>query len=256
MDDEHELEVIHKQMEDTRSSLGEKVDALEDKILGTVQGATSAVAETVETVKETVAETVETVKEQVESTVETVKDTFNVRRHVENHPWLALGCSVATGFVAGRWILGSREEEPSVQTQPIPPPQPPLEPFVQTFPPREEQRAAPSYPNGRSAHPNGHAAVQEEEEAAQEEQGESPLQEGLQLIKGLALGSVMSMVRDLVHRVAPQSATNELEQFVNHLTDRIGGKRLWENEGYGEGGGTHAQPESAEMGRTVGATRW
>jgi ElaB/YqjD/DUF883 family membrane-anchored ribosome-binding protein len=251
VDDEHELEVIHEKMEETRASLGEKVDALEDKILGTVQGATSAVADTVENVKETVAETVETVKETVEATVETVKDTFNVRKHVENHPWLALGCSVATGFVAGRWILGS-SEEPSVQTQPIPQPQ--LEPFVQTFPPREEQRAAPSYSNGHSAHPNGHAAMQEEEEA--EEQGESPLQEGLQLIKGLALGSVMSMVRDLVHRVAPQSAAGELDQFVNHLTDRIGGKRLWENEGSGEGDSTHGQRESSEMGRTVGAARW
>lgn len=251
MDDEHELEVIHEKMEETRASLGEKVDALEDKILGTVQGATSAVAETVDTVKETVAETVETVKETVEATVESVKDTFNVRKHVENHPWLALGCSVASGFVAGRWILGSREE-PSAQTQQIPQPQ--LEPFVQTFPPREE-RPAPSYPNGHSAHPNGHAALQEEEEAA-EEQGESPLQEGLQLIKGLALGSVMSMVRDLVQRVAPQSAADELEQFVNHLTDRIGGKRLWENEESGQGDSTHGQRESSEMGRTVGAARW
>lgn len=247
-----ELDVIRNQMEQTRSSLADKLEALENQVRGTVEDATSAVTNTVETVQETVENVKEGVQEAVGSVVDTVKDTFNVRKHVENHPWLALGCSVATGFVAGRWILGSHAE-PSVQTQPIPQPQ--LEPFVQTFPPREEQRAAPSYSNGHSAHPNGHAAVQQEEEAA-EEQGPSPLQEGLQLIKGLALGSVMSMVRDLVHRVAPQSAAGELDQFVNHLTDRIGGKRLWENEGSGEGDSTHGQRESSEMGRTVGAARW
>jgi ElaB/YqjD/DUF883 family membrane-anchored ribosome-binding protein len=240
VDDEHELEVIRERMEETRTALGDKVDVLENTILGTVQTATSAVADTVETVKETVAETVETVKEKVEDTVESVKDTFNVRKHVERHPWLALGCSVATGFLAGRWLLGSSEEKWETQGPPIVPP--------------PEESPARSYTNG-AAHTNGHSASQEEEE---EQEGESPLAEGLKLIKGLALGSVMGLVRDLVLRTAPQSVVGDVNQFVNDMTDRLGGKRLWEGESdeAATGEGSHAERESSEMGRSMGTARW
>src|SRR5262245_55877302 len=93
--------VIRHQMEETRASLTEKLETLEHQVVGTVQGATSAVTETVENVKEAVAETVETVKGTVRETVETVKETFDLSRQVDRHPWLMVGGSVALGFLCG-----------------------------------------------------------------------------------------------------------------------------------------------------------
>jgi ElaB/YqjD/DUF883 family membrane-anchored ribosome-binding protein len=225
-----ELEVIQTQMEETRSSLANKLEALEGQILGTVETASSTVAHTVDSVKETVAET-----------VETVKDTFNVRKHIENHPWLAMGGSIATGYLAGCLISSSSRE-------------PEREPAA-AFVPRDD-RTTRSYSNG-AAHHNGHA----EEGTEEEEEDSGPLHAGMKMIQGLAVGTVMSVLRDLVTRSAPTSFVQDLSGFVNDITDRLGGKRLWEQEdATGEqariGGATHAEHQSPEMGRPSGTARW
>jgi len=220
-----ELEVIQTQMEETRSSLANKLEALEGQILGTVETASSAVTDTVESVKESVAET-----------VETVKDTFNVRKHIENHPWLAMGGSIATGYLAG-WLISSSSREPQPAAVPI------------------EEWPARRYSNG-AAHHNGHS-----EQEVEEEEEPGPLQEGMKVIQGLAVGTVMGVLRDLLTRSAPASFVEDLTGFVNNITDRLGGKRLWEREDEtGEqarkGGATHAEYKSSEMGRPTGTARW
>ena len=78
----YEPEVIKQQMEETRSSLADKLETLEQHVLGTVHDTTSAVSNTAEMVTDAVEGTVESVKETVENvkesfmeTVESVKET-------------------------------------------------------------------------------------------------------------------------------------------------------------------------------------
>jgi len=119
----YEPEVIKHQMEETRASLADKIETLEQHVLGTVQETTSAVSDTaekvteavegtVETVKETVESVKESVMESVESVKETVKETFDLRLQTERHPWLVFGGSVALGLAAGylapRLLEGSK----------------------------------------------------------------------------------------------------------------------------------------------------
>src|SRR5712692_2803337 len=100
MDHEPE-EVIKQQMLETRASLAEKLETLEQQVVGKVHCATSAVTDTVDSVKEAVQQTVELAKTSVHDTVDAVKDTFDVARHVREHPWLMVGGSVSVGFAAG-----------------------------------------------------------------------------------------------------------------------------------------------------------
>src|SRR5262249_38838293 len=93
-------EVIRQQMEETRAALSEKLETLEQQVVGTVKDARAAVTDTVETVKGA-----------VHDTVETVKETFDVSRQVERHPWAMLGGSIALGFLGGR--LYERLEVPA-----------------------------------------------------------------------------------------------------------------------------------------------
>lgn len=225
---EDELEVIRSQMEETRSSLADKIDALENQVLGTVETATHAVADTVENVKESVAET-----------VETVKDTFNMRKHVENHPWLAFGGSVATGYVVGCLLTpASKEPEPAPAFMP------------------QNVEPSRSYSNG-AALSDGRSKKESEEE---EEGG--IIHDGIKMIKGLAVGSIMSLVHDLVKRSAPPTMLGDLAGFVDNVTEQLGGKRLWENEATDllpsdkqEDTG-HDERQSAKVGRPMGTTRW
>jgi len=98
MDDE--LEVIHSEMEATRKSLAGKLIEVETQIREGVAVAGDTVTNTVESVKDAVSSVTETVS----SVKEGVKETFNVRKHVENHPLGAVGTAFAAGFVGGLFL--------------------------------------------------------------------------------------------------------------------------------------------------------
>src|SRR5262249_60811224 len=90
---ENKPEVIRQQMQETRTALTEKLEALEHQVVETVQGARSAVTDTVESVRGA-----------VHDTVCTVKETFDLNRQVERHPWAMVGGSFALGYVSGRLL--------------------------------------------------------------------------------------------------------------------------------------------------------
>src|ERR1700730_17740594 len=92
---------IRHRIEETRSSLTERLEMLEHQVKQTVGGATDAVKDTVQTVRDSVEGTVEAVKQKVEQTVESVRQTLDVRRQVEQHPWAMVGGSIALGYPAG-----------------------------------------------------------------------------------------------------------------------------------------------------------
>jgi ElaB/YqjD/DUF883 family membrane-anchored ribosome-binding protein len=114
--DSESPEVIEQQMEETRQSLTDKVAALENQVVGTVQTATQVVQDTVETMKSAVQETVSTVKDTVQESVSAVKDTvqesvsavtdgvketFDVKHHVQENPALMVGGAVVAGLITG-----------------------------------------------------------------------------------------------------------------------------------------------------------
>jgi len=92
-------ETFEREMQDTRESLRQKVAALEQTVVGTVDA-----------VKNAMKETAETVKESVHTVTDTVKDGLNVSRHVQARPWLAMGISAAAGFLTG-FLTGSSRRE-------------------------------------------------------------------------------------------------------------------------------------------------
>jgi len=210
-----ELEVIHHEMEEKRASLAEKLDTLENHVLGTVQEATAAVSHTVEDVKSVVDTVTENVKETVENVTETVKHTFDMRDHVRRHPWGMFCGAVALGFVGGKLIAPARAEEEA----PAPTPQP----FVP--PPRA---AAP-----RAAAP-------------QEEEPRSGMSEILERVKGLALGAVMKMVRDVLAESLPEAMKADVMHVVDDFTTKLGGKPVPASSPSGSNG-AHSSPQQGEQ---------
>jgi ElaB/YqjD/DUF883 family membrane-anchored ribosome-binding protein len=187
---DNELEVIHHEMEEKRASLAEKLDTLENHVLGTVQEATEAVSHTVEDVKSVVDTVTDNVKETVESVTETVKHTFDIGDHVRNHPWGMFCGAVAAGFVGGRILVPARSEQEPVTASPPP---------------------APSPPAPRRA-------------AARSEEPESGMTELLQRVKGLALGALMKVVRDVVSEALPDSMKADVMNVMDDFTTKLGGK--------------------------------
>lgn len=222
-------EVIMEQMEGTRKDLADKVEKLEHKIAGTVETVSdtvSTVTETVENVKESIAQTVQTVTGSVQHTVEAVSDTvgstvqtvkrslrdfFDVPGHVRRHPWLALGGSVLVGYLGGRLLL-PRPERDATTGAPAPTP-----------------TAAPTYtPTPTPAYTPAPAPAAREEPKAEGDGWLSRLAEQfapqLNHLKGMAIGTALGAVRDMVSAWAPEAVRKDVTEMINGFTSNLGGQ--------------------------------
>jgi ElaB/YqjD/DUF883 family membrane-anchored ribosome-binding protein len=200
-----ELEVIHNQMEETRASLAEKIEALESKVTQTVQTATETVSSAVEGAKEVVSSVTEGAKQVVETvteTVETVKEKLSISRYVERYPWTSFGVSVAAGFLAGR-LLPSWSSSSGHTSTGYYPSQP------QTAPPQ-----APRYQPSSSQWGSTAKGV---------------LETTASTVGGMALGTLMSALKGLVTRSLPQQWQSELTRMMDDVTTRLGGKVMQGN---------------------------
>jgi len=208
MDDEPE--VIRQQMAETRTDLTRKIEALEHQVVGTVQHTTQAVSDTVESVKEAVQGTVTTVKDTVSDTVCAVKDAVDVRGYVREYPWASFGAAVASGFVGGLLFDGGRRAERRIADL------------------HSHGEVMSSY--GRSGS-NGSRRPQEDFEPAQTERSwVSQLTQRfapeIDKLKGLALGAVGALVRDMVAQSTSGQVGDQLSRVIDDFTRKMGGEPI------------------------------
>src|SRR5262245_28343644 len=103
-------EVIRRQMEVTRASLTQKLEALEH----TVRDAKQAVTDTIDDARQAVQESAAAGKGTVRASVDAVKHALDLEAQVQRHPWPMFGASVAVGFVGER-LLERLTEAPAPQ---------------------------------------------------------------------------------------------------------------------------------------------
>jgi len=208
---DQESALIKQQMEETRSALADKLETLEQQVVYSMHGATTAVLDTVTAVKDAVHDSVEQVKGSVEETVETVKDTLDVQRQVKRHPWTMMAGSVALGYVGG--VLLDRAEQDRYRLTR-------LSPGVADLPTAERLSfgeptskgnvaQAPSSPSTSSNWLGDVSAAFEKE---------------ISLVKGMAIGTMMSMVRDLFIQSVPKPLKPNLEDVMDRITVKLGGE--------------------------------
>lgn len=189
-------EVIQQEIDDTRSHLADRLEALGGKISGTV---------------EAVEETVEDVAETAEDVVDTVKETFNLAKHTRKHPWLVVGGAVAVGYVGGR-LLDSAFSRSRTISQYYPPyPQVPV---------TQQGNGLHRTPSEPTSHGDGR----------QEKGWVGSLTDQfgpeLNTLKGLALGALFGVARDMIARSLPQALKGEVEDVFDSATERAGGKPI------------------------------
>lgn len=197
---ENAPDLIRQQMSETRASLTEKLESLENQMVSTVQGATASVAETVESVKEAVISSAESVQGSIHQTVETVKDTLDIKQWVQTYPWMALGGSVAIGFVLASWTRARplRCAEKTVSAGP------------DTF---RRNGAAPAIV-GKTRSSGGGMWTDLNQTLGSE----------WRQLKGLALATLFGAARDYVARQVPPSVSPRLSEIMDDMTAKLAGK--------------------------------
>jgi len=200
-------------MDETRTHLSEKLEALEQRVVNTVHEASASVNETIGSVKEAVHDTVQTVKDSVHDTVDTVKDTFDVRRQVEARPWTMMAGATALGFLGGYLLMRSRSAQhyPSTVYHPL---------------------SSGNGTGGYAAPPPPPLAVMAPAVAAPKESGglletiTKSFEPELKELKGLAVGALMGVLRDVVADSIPPNMEGKVEEIINGVTERLGGKPI------------------------------
>jgi ElaB/YqjD/DUF883 family membrane-anchored ribosome-binding protein len=220
MDDDPE--VIRNQMEETRSSLTDKIEKLEEKVTATVQNTTAAVTDTVASVKDAVHETVDSVKGTVSNTVETVKDVFDVPGYFRDYPWAAFGASVAVGFAGGTLLgtgvhaRGDRITDLHSRGQPV------------TATTRATHGPSTSHNGGpkKRAQAGSFTASPAHATHGLVTDIASKFGDEIGKLKGVALGAVFGLVRDWIGRSAPGEVSQRLGQVIDDVTRKLGGEPI------------------------------
>ena len=210
MDNEPE-EVIKHQMLETRASLAEKLETLEQQVVGTVQNATTAVTDTVDSVKDAVQQTMEMARTSVRDTVEAVKDTFDLSLQVQRHPWLMMAGSVALGYAGGRLLDRAGQRGRTMAA-----------PSLSTL-------AEPSEVKRDGGLHRGHAAAAATTSTSREgllgDLGHK-FESEIHKLKGLALGTMLGAVRDVVASSAPPQIGPQLAEIIDSATVKLGGQPI------------------------------
>jgi len=200
--------VIRDEMEQTRASLADKLGALENQVRETVSDATDAVHSTVEGVKDVVG--------TVSETFESVTEQLSVTKQVENYPWVMFGAAVATGFVASQLLDRATSAAAKAVTAPLPTPAP-------------VPSAQPAY---QAPKPKGESFLGSLESGAMHAL-EGMLPDVKQVmgtvttgVGSLAVGTVMSVIRELAAGHLPDQWKGEVTKLVDQVTEQLGGKRL------------------------------
>jgi len=282
-----EPEVIQQEMDETRSALAEKLEQIGTKISGTVEtvsetvsgvteavtNVTEAVEGTVQNLSDAVSGTVESVKDTVTSvgetaseTVEAVKHAFNLPEHIRNNPWVWFGGSVVLGFIGGKiFAPGGRHTREA-------------DSFSRGQGYNDGAGAGQPPPaatgNGWS---QGNGAAQPAQPAAESTSSSSGSWVGslfqhfggeIDKLKGLALGSLFGVARDVVSQSLPEALKDQVVNLFNDVTKKAGGETIQgpvlgessqeddagsHQEAASSKGDEHDPSYSAEMDRPLGA---
>lgn len=220
---ENQSEMIRQQMNKTRTALTDKIEMLESQVVETVQTASTAVAETVGSVKEIVHDSLQTVKDSVHETVDTVRDTFDLSRQVDRRPWTMCAGATALGYLGGYLLRGSDRREA----------------VIGGIGENIALAIKAHTPESRNGAAKGHGAVA----GAQTHESDPPSFSALKKqsllsnlgstfhaeiaqLKGLAVGTLLGIVRDLVSDAMPEHMERQVGEIVNGITVKLGGKPI------------------------------
>jgi ElaB/YqjD/DUF883 family membrane-anchored ribosome-binding protein len=252
---ENESEVIRHQMDATRSAITEKLEALEHQVVDTMHGASAAVNETIGSMKDAVQETVQTVRDSVQGTVDSVKDTFDVERQVQVRPWTMVAGATALGFLGGYLLTRGRTSQPRQVITHAPT-------LASGYPTSLMGNGATMPPSRPLSAGNTAAAPAKEGTGILESLGKTFKPE-LDELKGLAVGTLFGLVRDLVTESVPPSMGPQIEEIINGVSTRLGGhpmkgrilpKKVSSEEDSNAGGGPSFAQSHNRQSFTSGST--
>ena len=202
MDAVHELaeqdtDEMRQEIDCTRSAMADKLEALEDRVMGTVHSAQETVVDSIQMAKDTVA---------------TVKRSFDVKHQVEQHPWAMVGGCFLVGLALGGLFPRARRRSQQAPNRPAGN----ETPLAGSARLSAEQRGNDSVDTAAPP-PPPHST------AANRPGFFDQFHDEIDKVKGLAIGYVMGLARDSIKDAVPQLAS-QIDDVMNSVTTKLGSK--------------------------------
>ena len=224
-----ESDVIKHQMEHTRAALTDKLELLEHKVTDSVSGAAEAVEKVRQTVQDTVSgasdtvasmkhaieDTVASVKECARETAETVSETLDVRKQVQKHPWAMMAGATAIGFGVG--VLVSRTDVRGAASS------------AASSMAHSAQSLAGNWSAAAGDHSPRWTGPQREQFVSRQPpavQEEAPWMPAVNKLKGLAIGTMFGVLRDVLSKSMPEALSGQVGEVIDNFTTSLGGKPI------------------------------
>lgn len=188
-------------IDDTRSAMADKLEALQDHVMNTVQSAQETVEDSIQSANDTMA---------------SVKRAFDVKHLVRQHPWSMVGGGILAGVALGRLLQGLRQQTRQPQT-----------------------RSTGKEDDGRLRRPGSSAFAIPPRGNGSLDLADSPsfqpappprrpgvfdrFHDEIDTVQGLAIGYVIGLVRDSIKEAMPQMA-EQIEDVMNSATTKLGGE--------------------------------
>lgn len=206
-----EPEAIRQEMDETRNSLTDKIAMLEEKVVETVHDASNGVKDTVDAVKDAVQDTMNSMRSSVDETVGNVRETFSLQCQMERRPWAIMLGAVGAGFAAG-YVLN----------QPAPVRASAVSDNITPKPQRKSGNGSlkePSYATFGDRPP-----LPEKSESSTFDHLTQVFEKEIHQIKGLAIGTLAGVLRDLVSTTVPEMMRAPVNEVFNNITEKLGGQ--------------------------------
>jgi len=230
--------MIRQEMQQTRTALTEKLEALEQRMLDTVQtttqaiqGTASTVQETVNTVKGAIEDTVSSVRQTIQGTVcdvkqsfdgtvDSMKESLDPELQTQRHPWALVGGAVCAGYVSG--LVVQRLTQPNGPIQYLPSQNTPA---TLASEPWSEPRDTPTM--AESAFTAPQAPEREPSWADSLTQSlRTNFEPELEKLKGLAIGALFNVAKGFLKSYVPRNIEPQVVEMVDSVTRKMGGRPL------------------------------
>jgi len=206
-------------VKDTVTGVSEAVSSVSEQVTDTVQNLTSTVTGTVNTLTDSVSGTVNSLTESVSGTVQTVKESLDPTPAIQANPWASVGCSVLCGMVAGYLTGGSRHSTGySNGFNVFGPSRAEGAP-----PPTYSSSYAPSGPTDHAASASGSGSVADSASAMIGPMGDT-LSEIGGAVKSLGISAIMGLVSNLAKDAVPDAIRGDVCGAIDKLKTRLGGR--------------------------------
>ncbi len=239
---ESHAETLKSQMAQTRSCLAEKLETLEHivvrsvghagaaveatiyKVLGMVDHCTTNVGDTIAKATTTVGGAIDSLKSHVESTEDTLKSSIQaVREHVNlthmvgQHPWGMMGGAVAVGYWLGHVLDSSSSTHEHHESL--------FETRIDALPSRTDfsSQNAESQGDASPASP-GSSSPASDSQPSTKARLSRVLAPHVTQLQGIAVGSIMSLVRDVLTKSLSPAWSGPVANAIDDLTRELGGK--------------------------------